>query len=409
MLNSNLKLVSGEPIVIYSLGLLNTDSGPDFFNAKIKIGEQLWAGNVELHVKSSDWFLHGHEQDNAYDSVILHVVWEHDTDVFRSDNSILATLALKHFVAPDLLIKYRKLFKAKQKWINCETNFYTVNTFVISNWMERLYFERLERKAKQIQVLLHETNNDWEAVCFAMLAKNFGLKVNGDAFYSLAKSVDFSIIRKTQSDIVQLEALFFGQAGFLTESVENSYYKMLVNEYGFLKQKFSLKRESVLPIKFFRLRPANFPTIRLSQLAQLYVLHKNLFSKIIEVNTLNNFYKLFNIKATEFWTSHYTFSKVSPVSVKSLSRSFIDLLLINTIIPLKFSYASARDNDVSASILKLIQSIKPENNSIVTAFNYLKPVAKTAMDSQALLELKTQYCNKNRCLQCAVGNALLTG
>ena len=401
-----------EKIRILDPGEMNNDAGPDFFNAQIKIGEQLWAGNVEIHIKSSDWFLHNHEQDKAYDNVILHVVWEHDTDVYRKDNTTIATLVLKDLVNKEVLNNYEKLFLipiaiGTNKWINCEHDFKEVDNFILNNWLERLYIERLERKAKAIEVLLKESKNDWEAVLFKMLAKNFGLKVNGESFFSLAQSIDFSIIRKTQSKQHVLEALLFGQAGLLEFDIEDGYYLSLVNEYKFLTQKFNLKNTQVLPIQFFRLRPANFPTIRLSQLASLYNVKQNLFSKIIKTEDLNEFYDLFEVATPEFWNTHYTFQKESKASKKRVTKSFVDLLLINTILPIKFCYAKHQGVEVDISILKIANAMTSERNSIIDAFNNLKTVSKSSLDSQALIQLKTEYCDKNKCLQCAIGYSLL--
>ena len=212
---NELSAITGEAIIIKTVGQHNQNSGPDFFNAQLSIDEQLWAGNVEIHVKSSDWFLHHHEQDKAYDNVILHVVWEHDTDVFRKDHTVIPTLELKDFISRDVLNNYENLFARPNKWINCEHDFASINDFVLSNWLERLYLERLERKAKTIELLLEESKNDWEAVLFRMLAKNFGLKVNGDSFFSLAKSIDFSILRKSQYKRQTIEALFFWAIWFV--------------------------------------------------------------------------------------------------------------------------------------------------------------------------------------------------
>lgn len=404
---NNLKTTTGESIIVTSVGQHNFNSGPDFFNAKIKIGNQLWAGNVEIHIKSSDWFLHSHEQDKAYDNVILHVVWEDDTEVFRKDNTPIPTLQLKDVVDVSMLNNYVKLFSKQNKWINCENDFASTDTFVLINWLERLYFERLERKSGTIEALLASSKNDWESVLFKMLTKNFGLKVNGESFFSLAQSIDFSIIRKTQSNPLVLEALLFGQAGLLEQDVEDAYHSSLTNEYAFLKQKFSLQNNQVLPLQFFRLRPPNFPTIRLSQLANLYNKHQNLFSKIIEINKLEDFYKLFKVSTSEFWKTHYTFQKVSKTSTKTLSKSFVDLLLINTILPIKFSYAKQNGEEIDSEIIKIATAIISEKNNIISAFNNLKKVSKSSLDSQALIQLKTEYCDKNKCLKCAVGNQFL--
>ncbi|WP_303316181.1 DUF2851 family protein [Flavivirga abyssicola] len=402
-----LKTTNGEGLIINTTGQHNLNSGPDFFNAQLTIDEQLWAGNVEIHVKSSDWFLHHHELDKAYDNVILHVVWEHDTDVFRKDHTAIPTLELKDFVSKAVLSNYEELFNKENKWINCEHDFENSDDFVLSNWLERLYLERLERKSKTIEQLLKESKNDWEAVLFKMLAKNFGLKVNGDSFFSLAKSIDFSVLRKSQSNQQTIEALLFGQSGLLDQHIEDSYHLGLVKEYKFLKQKFKLKNSHVLPCHFFRLRPSNFPTIRLSQLANLYYEHQNLFSKILETNHLNHFYKLFKVSTSKFWETHYTFQKESKSSKKNLTKSFIDLLLINTILPLKFCYEKHKGETINSDIIKIATSITSEKNSIIDAFNNLKKVSNSALSSQGLIQLKTEYCDKNKCLQCAVGNTLI--
>ena len=403
----HLKTIQNESINILSVGQHNLNSGPDFFNAQLKIGEQLWAGNVEIHIKSSDWFVHNHEIDSAYDNVILHVVWEYDTDVYRKNNIVIPTLELKKFVDKKLFDNYNNLISNQKKWINCENHFSDVNDFILNNWLERLYFERLERKSNTIQDLLASSKNDWEAVLFALLAKNFGLKVNGEAFYSLAKSIDFSIVRKIQSKPEVLEALLFGQAGLLESDFQDVYFLILVKEYGFLKQKFQLDNRFVMPLQFFRLRPQNFPTIRFSQLAMLYHKNHNLFSKIISMESLKEFYELFDVSTCAFWETHYTFEKQSKKTIKKLSKSFIDLIIINTILPLKFSYAKQTGHEVDDQILKIVSEIESEDNSIIKAFNSLKKVSKSSLQSQALIQMKSEYCDKNKCLQCAIGNSLM--
>lgn len=405
----NLQTTQYETVEIISVGQHNQNSGPDFFNAQLRIDDQLWAGNVEIHLKSSDWFLHNHEKDKAYDNVILHVVWEYDTDVFRKDNSKLPTLVLKDFVSDKSVNNYKELMNNSNHWINCESDFGNVDDFIIQNWLERLYIERLEEKAKIIESLLEQSNNDWEAVLFKLLAKSFGLKVNGDAFYSIANSIDFSIIRKLQFNITQLEAILFGQANLLNENIEEPYYLELQKEYAYLKQKFKLENQGVLPIQYFRLRPTNFPTIRLSQLAIVYNLNQNLFSKLIKLDSLKVFYQLLSACTTEFWESHYTFDKLSKPSKKAISKSFIDLLLINTIIPMKYCYEKYNGIKNHDNILQLIQEIKSEKNSIIDKFQTLKPISNSAMQSQALLQLKHSYCDKNKCLQCIIGSDILKG
>ncbi|WP_282040610.1 DUF2851 family protein [Winogradskyella flava] len=402
-----LNTTKDETIEINNLGQHNYNAGPDFFNAQLSIDGQLWAGNVEIHVKSSDWYTHNHEIDKAYDNVILHVVWEHDTEVFRSNNSEIPTLELKHYVDIGLQENYKRLMQSKS-WINCESDFSSVGDFVFNNWLERLFVERLERKSEDISKLLKQSNNDWEAVLFKMLLKNFGLKINRDAFFSLANSVDYTVVRKLQNDALGLEALLFGQADCLDDDIQDVYYLDLKHRYQFLKQKFGLDNQGVLQVQFFRLRPPNFPTIRLSQFANLYTLEHQLFSRVIEINKLDEFHKLFKKGVSEFWMTHYTFSKTSKVSKKLLTKSFVDLLLINTVIPLKFCYAKAQGRTIDDELLELIKQIKIENNSIVKKFLDLKAMQKTSLTSQALLQLKEEYCDKNKCLQCAIGNQLIT-
>lgn len=404
----NLKTTLGETVNLVSVGQHNLNSGPDFFNAQLEIEKQLWAGNVEIHIKSSDWFVHHHEVDKAYDNVILHVVWEHDTEVFRKDNTQIPTVELKSIVSQEVLQNYQRLFNKTQKWINCESDFAQVDDFLLNNWLERLYFERLERKSDEIETLLKQSTNNWEAVLFKLLAKNFGLKVNGDSFSSLANSFEFSVFRKSQSKLMSLEALFFGQLGLLENDVQEPYVLELQNEYQFLSQKFMLSQQGVIPLQFFRLRPPNFPTIRLSQFAKLYYMEHNLFSKVINASSLKEFYQLFSVPTSTFWETHYTFSKESKQSIKKTTKAFVDLLLINTIIPLKFSYAKHQGKMVNEEIVSLMQQLTSEKNSIVNKFNSLKKVSTSALQSQALLQLKNEYCIKNKCLQCAVGNALIT-
>ena len=352
--------------------------------------------------------MHNHEVDSAYDNVILHVVWEHDTEVFRKDNTEIPTVEIKNYVSKIALGNYKKLFSKKNTWINCEKDFFTVDDFAINNWLERVYFERLERKSADNEKLLDSSSNNWEEILFKMLARNFGLKVNGHSFFSIANSIGFSAIRKQQSNLTSLEALFYGQAGLLDKGIQEPYFIELQKEYNFLKQKFNLSNKNVAALKFFRLRPSNFPTIRLSQLANLYHQHQNIFSKIIELNSIEEFYKLFKIGTSKFWKTHYTFGKVSKEWNKVITSSFIDLLLINTIVPIKFSYAKHQGKNIEEKILELIHEIASEKNSIVDKFNRMKKVSKSALQSQALIQLKNEYCDKNKCLQCGIGSSILT-
>lgn len=402
------KTITGTSIEITSLGIHNHLAGPDFFNARISIANQEWAGNVEIHLKSSDWYAHGHETDNAYDSVILHVVWEHDVDIYRSDNTPLPTLQLKDYISKDALDNYKKLFENQsRKWINCEAYISEVPLPIWEHWQERLYLERLERKTSTIQELLKTSHNDWEGVLFVMLMRNFGTKVNGNSFQSLAQHIDFNVIRKCAHEPFRLEALLLGAGGLLPEDSVDSYVLQLQGEYEFVQHKFQIDTEGILPIQFFKLRPDNFPTIRLSQLSMLYYTVPSLFQKLMHTDSVDGFYELLQVQASTYWDTHFSFTTSQKKRVKKLSKAFVDLLLINTVIPLKFAYHQYLGKDIHENILDLISQIKPEKNTIIQKFDTLKPKATHAMHTQALIQLKSEYCEKNACLQCGVGNWVL--
>ncbi|TVZ25473.1 uncharacterized protein DUF2851 [Gillisia sp. Hel_I_86] len=401
--NSNLSIIG--------VGSHNHNSGPDFFNAKIEIDQQLWAGNVEIHIKSSDWYLHRHETDPNYDNVILHVVWEDDVEVFRKDNSAIPTLELKNLVHPESLEKYNSLLaNGTKKWINCEKDFHLFDDFTLYNWLDRVYLERLEKKSIKILKMLKASSNNWEEVLFKLLFRNFGLKVNGDAFESIANSIDFKVIQKLGNSSFKMEALFFGQAGLLNEKLDQPYFTSLKSEYEFLRQKFKLDNASVIVPQYFRLRPDNFPMIRLSQLAQLYSNIPHLFSEVVNCNSKEEMYRLFSSNTSEFWDTHYTFKKDHKNRKKKLTPNFIDLLHINTIVPFKYCYLKETGDKETSETLEIVQKIRPEKNSIIEDFNGLRPkTATNAYHSQALLQLKNEYCDKNACLQCGLGAKLLQG
>ncbi len=403
----DLKTTNNSQIKILNSGVHNINSGPDFLNSKILIDDLLWAGNIEIHIKSSDWYVHNHEIDSNYDTIILHIVWEYDTEIFDKNNKPIPTLELKNLIDSKLLSNYQRLLSKNLKWIPCEKLIATVDKFVIKNWLERLYFERLEQKSIIINELLSITNNDYEAVLFQLLAKNYGLKVNGDTFLKLAKSINFSTLRKERFDLISINALLFGQAGFLSENIEDSYYQELKNEYKFLQSKYQINPINKEEFKFFRMRPTNFPTVRIAQLAEIYHKHQNLFSELMSFTKIEDYYNFFSVELSEFWKTHYTFKKTSHKRVKKTSKSFVDLLLINTIIPLKFSYLKSKGEINEDDFLGLIKQIKSEKNSIISKFDELKIKSKNAFESQALLELKNSFCTMKRCLHCAIGNKLL--
>lgn len=403
---SNLKTCSGETLTIINVGQYLKNSGPDFFNAQIVIGDQKWAGNVEIHVKSSDWYLHNHENDENYDNVILHVVWENDVPVFGKSNSEIPVLCLKDFVSKELLNNYHYLTTEK-KWIFCENDLGTIDEFVFNNWLERVFFERLEKKSQLIENLLLQTNYDWEAVLFCMLAKNFGLNTNGETFLKIAQSIPFSVIRKESFEIENLEALFFGYSGSLNSDLEHKYPQNLLSRFNYLVQKHQLVVPIIPPLIFFKLRPENFPTIRLAQLAMLYNKQQNLFSKIMDCNSIDEICKLLDADVSIYWQNHYHFEKGNTTKKRKITKSFIDLIIINTIVPLQFAFAKYNGKDNDEIVLHLLRELKPEANNIIDKFQNIGIKSTDAFMTQSLIQLKTEYCNKHRCLSCSIGLELL--
>jgi hypothetical protein len=402
----HLKTCNQEEITISNVGQYLELAGPDFFNAQITIGNQKWAGNVEIHVKSSDWYVHHHEKDAGYENVILHVVWEHDSEIYRSNNTEIPVLELKNYVSAGVVNNYQKLLTPKS-WVFCEKQLKEIPQFTVINWQERLFFERLERKSKPILELLESTNNDWEAVLFCLLAKNFGLNTNGEIFQRIAQSISFSVIRKECFEVENLEALLFGFAGLLDAEKEDGYFKDLKFRFFYLLHKYQIKKSCVEPVQFFKHRPDNFPTIRLSQLANLYHKQQNLFSKIGDLNSVEAIYEIFSVSVAPYWQTHYQFDKESPKKKKALSKSFMDLIILNTVIPLQFAYAKSQGKEVSEVLIAVLNEVDPEKNSIIEKFSSFGLKSKNAFETQSLLQLKNEYCNKNKCLDCAIGMELL--
>ncbi len=400
--------VNREQVVILSPGTPNHLAGPDFFNASLELDGQLWAGNVEMHLKSSDWYAHHHETDENYNNVVLHVVWKDDVAVFRKDGSQIPTLELSNYVSTALLEQYQQLMeKSKRTFINCEKDFKHIDAFLVENWLHRLYIERLEQKSNLIMDLLRQSQNDWEAVLFVLLAKSFGSKVNGAYFLDRAKTLDFSVVRKVSQDAHQLESLFFGHFGLLADvDCSDAYFISLRTEYEYLTAKFGLPTCSGKP-EFFGLRPANFPTIRLAQLAKLYARDAQLFSKLMQATTVEELHKVLEVGVGSYWETHFTFGKASRQTKKMLSKTFMDLLIINTIVPLRFCYAKHLDRDWNEDLIGLVSNLAPEANSILKNFEKIGSKTKNAMESQAKLELFNNYCSKNKCLRCAMGVHLL--
>ncbi len=403
---ANLKTTQGLSVQILNQGHYLQQAGPDFFNAQLSIDNQKWAGNVEIHVKSSDWYLHQHEKDSAYDTVILHVVWDHDTEVYNKSNVEIPVLELKQYVASETIQNYQAL-TTRKSWIFCENQLKTVDQFVVKNWQERLFFERLERKSLAITALLTTTLNDWEAVFFCLLAKNFGLNTNGDVFFKIAQAIPFSIIKKERFEVENLEALFFGFAGMLNQEKEDVYYKDLSFRFHYLLHKHQIVAPILEPVQFFKNRPDNFPTIRLAQLANLYHTHQNLFSSCSILRKPEQLYSIFTISVSKYWETHYQFDRESPKKKKGLSKSFIDLLLINTLIPIQFAYGQNQQNFNIEELLTMANQIPVEKNVVIDKFSSFGIHSKNAFESQSLLQLKNEYCSKSRCLSCEIGTALL--
>lgn len=405
---TNLRTTQNEQIIIIKTGDYLELSGPDFFNSQMIIGDQKWAGNVEIHSKASDWYSHFHENDKAYENVILHVVWENDSAIFRINNIEIPVLVLKDYVSEEIISSYNSLYETKS-WIFCEKELSQIDNFTFKNWQERLFFERLERKSQFVNELLLELNNDWEAVLFCLLAKNFGLNTNGNSFLQIAKTIPFSVIRKESFEVENLEALLLGTAGLLEKEYEDVYCIDLKIRYYYLMDKYKISQSHVDAVEFFKHRPDNFPTIRLSQLANLYHSQQNLFSKIISLNSAQTVYDLVKISASSYWQTHYQFDKESSFKSKFLSKSFLDLIIINTIIPIQFAYSNMIGESISENLISFMMGVGPEKNAILDKFESFGISSENAFESQSLLELKNEYCNKKSCLKCAIGMSLLKG
>ena len=408
-LNLNTLLTtSGERLELVSPGQQNFDAGPDFFDARIRINGQLWAGNVEIHLHSSDWYSHNHHEDSAYQNVILHVVWEHDMDVFMQNEQPIPTLELHGLIAPNAILAYEQLKSTKTPVLPCVSVWADMSSLTLQSWFERLYVERLEVKYEKLLNLLNASKNDWEAVLFQLLLKNFGLKTNGPSFEMLARTIPFKVIQKLRFNPQEMEALLLGQSGLLPLSSSEASVQEMIGMYNYLKRKFDLNQPISLTPKYFRLRPSNFPTIRLSQFAQLWCSKEGLFSRLIEMNHKQDFYKTCAVGVSPYWVNHFTFEKISKSSKKKLTPNFVDLLMINTIIPIKFVFQKYVGNDPSEELLGLIGSIQKEDNSLIRVFDTLELYEPSALHSQAMIHLKTVYCDTRLCLKCAIGNTMLS-
>lgn len=404
-----LRTTTGETIEVINPGIRNTNAGADFQQARIKIGDTLWAGNVEIHVAASDWQKHNHQQDRAYNNVILHVVYRNDLPVETTEGNLLPTLELEHRIPAELYGRYHNLVYGEQKIIPCESAIHTVDSLTMRTWLTRVLVERLEKKSAFVTQTLNQNRGDWEETFYQHLAGSFGFKINSLPFEMLAKSLPQVILGKHKNSALQIEALIFGQAGFLEDDLKDEYPNQLKKEYQFLRKKYGFEPLDKYLWKFLRLRPLNFPTIRLAQFAALISKSNHLFSKVLEISDVKLLRELFtDIAVNPYWETHYRFDAESKPSSKEMGLASIDSLLLNTLALFLFSYGRQRGQEqyVDRS-LALLEQLPAEQNSIISNFDDLGVKIKTAFESQALLELKNNYCNYKKCLQCSVGNKIL--
>ena len=406
---ADLQTTDGEELEIFSAGVHNSDSGPDFQNARIRIGDTVWAGNVEVHLSSSDWQKHGHTTDDAYNNVILHVVYRDDKPLILANGRHVPTLVLENRIPGDLYGRYHNLIFGNQTIIPCEASIASVDSLTLHNWLTRVLIERLEKRSTAVITALNLNRGDWEETFYQFLAANFGFKTNALPFELLAKSLPQNILAKHKNNPMQIEALLFGQAGFLNDGVTDEYPRKLKKEYQFLQKKYKLTPIENHLWKFMRMRPQNFPTVRLAQFAALVVNSNHLFSRVLEIKDVKGLRNLFtDIKVNSYWENHYRFDAESTPSAKNLGQASVDVLLLNTLVLFLFSYG--KHNQLQHFInrsLQLLEYLPNETNNIVADFNTLGVKIKTAFESQALLELKNSYCNHKKCLHCSVGNRIL--
>jgi len=405
----DLKTTDGETIMIMAPGKGNTNSGPDFQTAKIKIGPMDWAGSVEIHITASAWMSHGHSDDSAYDNVILHVVWQNDVPVSRTDGTRIPTLELQHRVDAEMIRNYKRLVNNPAS-IPCESSLNKVDSLTKLSMLDKALMQRLESKAANVMQLFNQANQDWEEVAFQLTARNFGFKINNEPFFSLTQSVPRKVLLKHGDNLTHIEALLFGQAGFLDYTINDEYLKLLQREYHALAAKYDLEKEKLKPSlwKFMRLRPANFPTLRIAQFSALIFKNKNLFSRITEAERLPEVKSIFDVSTSEYWHRHYRFGRSTARSISHLGDDSVDNILINTISPLLVAYGKQRgDQQFIDRAVDFLQKIPGETNKIVKSWKLLSLEAHSAFDSQALIELNNNFCLKRRCLSCNIGASLL--
>ena len=393
------KDTEGNAIEILDFGKWNSDSGPDFLFAKIKTKDLVLAGNIELHIKSSDWIFHNHSGDPNFDNLILHVVYQNDVEIEEFSNKNIPTLELKQYIEEETLWKYEQLLH-ENEFIACEKIFDPKN--IPFQFAEEKLLKKLDEKSLEIEASLKNFKNNYEAVLFHYLAYAFGLKVNAAIFKQIAESIDFSVINKIRQNETQLEALLFGTANWL-ENPEDGQMKIWKREFDFLQTKFQLPDLKFNP-KFLRLRPPNFPTIRLSQLANLYHKEPNLFSKIIQAKTIAELLEIFHrVKASEYWDNHFNFGKICEVNnEKFLTKSFVEILIINAVLPIKYTYHKYHNEEITDEILDLYREITAEENTITKGWKNLGVQIENSLESQAFIYHYKNFCESKNCLNCSI-------
>lgn len=403
----NLCTTDGKSIEIIDPGIENRDSGPDFFNAKVSIEGTIWAGSVELHEKASDWIRHGHSTDLSYDNVILHVIEINDKTILRSNQTVIPQLIIS---IPQKIIDNMEWLLSAEATLACKEKLPIIESVYKTHWMDALLSERLHRKTDDIFRWLEHYEHDWEQVFYILLSRNFGFGTNNDAFERLARSLPLKIIKKQRGSASQIEALFLGQAGLLDSPCDNKphYYKFLQQEYKFLRHKYGLRPIDSHVFKNLRIRPNATPHIKLVELAAIWAKQDFLFSKIMEARTVKCLKEHFRISPSTFWDTHYKFSHESPESKKQLGENALNILLINAVAPIMFAFGKAhKKEEYNERAIRLLERIPPEQNHIVSAFRQSGISIKHAGDSQALIQLKREYCEKKRCLFCRFGFRLL--
>lgn len=403
---TNLQIASGESLVIIHPGQINTNQGPDFQEANIRIDSTIWAGNIELHIKASDWKAHRHSSDKNYNNVILHVVWQNDFKVKDINGTEIPVLVLEDKVSKFLLQRYSELVYA-QTIIPCEKSINVVPELIWGSWKARLAVERLDRKTAMIVAHLKQTGNHWEEVFWRVLARNFGITVNSNAFEAIARSIPVTILAKHKNQLHQLESFLLGQAGLLNADFEEEYPKMLRKEYSFYQKKYKFNH-IYQPVHFLRMRPGNFPTVRLAQLAMLIHHSSHLFSQIKFTDSLAEIKKWLNVTANDYWHYHYRFDEITTFKKKTLGMQMSNNIIINTIVPMVFAYGFVHnEQQYENKAIRWLEDTSSEKNAITNQWSALGVPNASALDSQALTELMKEYCLHKNCLNCAAGTAIL--